>query len=615
MTNETLKKRIHKEQNRTFTAKDFESARSQLLDIGRTYFPDKIQDFSEASVGGMLLDFSATVMDALSFYLDHSFRELDPQTATEPDVIVGHLRNANVEIVGAAPSTAGLQFSFVVPAENVNGVFLPKLSALPTILAGTVCTSLGGITFNTTEDLDFSEKDQDGNFVAEFSVLAVNVDGSPATFKMQRSVTAVSGQEATQTFNIDDNFVPFREITMLESSISTILSVSDTDGNTYYEVSSLSDDTAFQKVKNMSADKSQVSNYIRVIATPRRFVRRYDPITQLTTLRFGSGDAETLDDDIVPDPSDLSLPLFGKNIVPKFSIDPSAMLRTSTLGISPRGTTINVRYRRGGGISHNVAKGTIVTVTNLSVQFQRSPNADDALIVRRSISVINPYAAAGGDSAPTLEELKSKIAPARKSQMRIVTRQDLLARLYSLPAQFGRVYRAGVSDNPANPQSAILYILSKDSVGRLVVSPDTLKQNIRTYLNEFRLVGDALDICDAKIYNFGVKYSVYVAENANKSQVIVNVNQRIANALDRKFFNINQPLIIDDITYVIINSDFVVSIIDLQIFPRFGAVEGREYSGSTFDFKQSATKGIIRGEQGSIFELRYPDFDIVGNAF
>lgn len=615
MANETVKSKIRKEQNRTFTARDFDSIRAQLLDTARTYFPDKIQDFSEPSVGGMFLDFVSAVGDSLSYYLDHSFRELDPSSAVEPENIITHLRNSGVEIVGESPATVALTFSFVVPSEFVNGVYLPKLSAMPVILAGTSATSLNGVNFNTIEDLDFTEKDRQGNFLAKFSVSSTNSDGSPSTFSVSREVIAVSGTEIQQTFTLDNSFVAFREISLLEKSISTIIDIRDSDGNVYYEVESLSDDTVFQKVKNVGSDAASVPYYVRLIPAPYRFIRIYNPVTQLTTIRFGSGDASTLDDDIVPDPSDLSLPLYGKTVVPKFSIDPSSLLKTSTLGISPKGTTLTIRYRYGGGISHNVATGTILTISTLSIQFRKSPSASDALTVRQSITVSNQTTASGGDSAPTLEDLRGRITASRKAQQRIVTRQDLLARVYSLPNEFGRVYRAGISDNPANPMAPILYIISKDASGNLTVSPDTLKQNIRTYLNEFRLVGDAIDILDAQVINFAVKYSIYVSNIANKSQVIADVNQRIANSLNKKYFNIDQPIIVDDITNVIINSDYVVSIIDLQIFPRYGTIEQRTYSSVAFDFKQSSMKGIIRGGKGSIFELRYPSFDVIGSAF
>jgi len=610
-----LKKQIKKEMNRTFTARDFESIRSQLLDTARTYFPDKIQDFSEPSVGGMMLDFVATVGDSLSYYLDHSFRELDPMRAVESGNIITHLRNAGVEIRGQAPAVCSLKFQITVPSENIGGVYLPKRSAMPVVLAGTSASSFSGISFSTVDDLDFSEQDLDGNFLANFVVASSNSDGSPATFYVSRSVIAVSGEEKTEDVEISSTFQAFREVTLDEKNISAMLSVTDSELNTYYEVSSLSEDTVFLKVKNPDSDNVDVPSHIRVIAAPYRYLRRYDPTTQLTTLRFGSGNADTLDDDIVPDPSDLSLSLFGRPTVPRFSIDPQSLLQTQTLGISPKGTTLSIRYRFGGGQDHNVSSDVIQQLDSLSLSFRRSPSAADSLLVRQSIQMTNPEPAAGGSAAPTLDDLKGLITSARKSQRRVVSREDLLARIYTIPSEFGRVYRAAVSDNPANPMSALLFVISRDAQGNLATSPDSLKKNLKSYLNELRLIGDAIDVLDAKVINFGVKYSLYVAENANKAQVIQTVNSRIVQTLDRKFFNIDQPIIVDDIVNVIINTDFVISLLDLQVFPRFESAEGRTYNSSTFDFKQSQTKGLIQPNRGSIFELKYPEFDIIGTAF
>jgi hypothetical protein len=621
MTTNFIKKKIKKEQNRTFTARDFESLRSQLLDSARTYFPDKIQDFSEPSVGGMFLDFAATVGDSLNYYLDHSFKELDPSQAVESDNIITHLRNAGVEIVGAAPATVDLTFSFNVPSEEINiaavgtGVYQPKRSALPVILAGTSAASFSGINFYTTDDIDFSETDENGNLICEFIVASVNADGSPATFTVSRKVNAVSGTEITESINIPDTFVPFREITLAEKSITTILSITDSDSNTYYEVSSLSEDTAFLKIKNPFSDAAQIRNYMQVISIPYRFLKRYDPTTQLLTLRFGSGNASTLDDDIVPDPSELSLNLFGKPVVTKFSIDPQSLLNTQTLGISPRGTQLTIRYRYGGGLDHNVPSNSIETIENLSISFRNNPSASDANLARQTIVVTNEDPARGGNPAPTLQELQTRIISARKSQKRVVTREDLLARIYTLPSEFGRVYRAAVTDNPINPGSALLYVVSRNADGSLGVSPDTLKKNISIYLNELRLIGDAVDILDAKIINFKINYSVIVSDNANKSQVITNINVALSEAMGIKYFNINQPIIADDIINIIINSDFVISLSELSITPLTGIVEDRTYSSATFAFEQTQITGAILPDQGSIFELKYPDFDIVGTAF
>jgi len=609
-----VKKKIKKEQNRTYIARDFETIRAQLLDTARTYFPDKIQDFSEPSVGGMFLDFAATVGDSLSFYLDHAFRELDPLRAVESDSIITHLRNAGVDIVGASPSVVSLKFTITVPAEQVNGLYLPKRSAMPVILAGTQTSSFTGVTFTTTEDIDFSEQDEDGNFLASYIISATEANGQPKSFKVSRDVIAVSGEETTETITVSDTFVPFREFTLSQKFITAILSIKDTDSNTYYEVSSLSEDTVFLKTKNQTADASQVPYFMRVIAAPYRFTRRYDPTTQLTTVRFGSGNAGTLDDDIIPDPSELSLNLYGKTVVPRFSIDPASLLETQTLGISPRGTNLTVRYRHGGGLSHNVSSNAIESVDVLSLTFRRNPSATDALTVRQSVLVTNPESARGGDEAPTLTDLKARITSARKSQRRVVSKEDLLARLYTLPSEFGRIYRASIAPNPINPGSALVYVLSKNEDGSLGVAPDSLKKNVSTYLNELRLVGDAVDILDAKVINFGIKYSVFVAENANKNQVLTSINSAISLAFEKEYFNIDQPIIIDDITNIIINSNFVISLVDLQVFPRFGQVEDRVYNTNTFDFKQSQTKGMIIPDRGSIFELKFPSFDVIGTA-
>ncbi len=615
MATEQLKNKLKKQENRTFIARDFESLRAQLLDTARTYFPDKIQDFSEASVGGMFLDFAATVGDSLSFYLDHSFRELDPIRAVEPDNIIMHLQNAGVEIIGASPASVVLTFTMRVPAtyDTALGRYIPKRNAMPIILAGTTVESFQGINFTTVNDIDFAEQDEEGRFIASYSV-SNSTNGAPTHFSVTRDVLAVSGQITTENFQVPDTFVPFREFTLSEPSITSIISIRDAQSNTYYEVESLSEDTVFLKTKNQTSDAALSPNFISVIPAPYRFLKRYSPITQLTTLRFGGGNAKTLDDDIVPDPSELSLNLYGKPVVTKFNINPSSLLDSQTLGISPRGTTLTISYRFGGGLEHNVSSKSVETITGLSISFRRSPSAPDALSVRNSITVTNNAPASGGDVAPSLQELQGRITSAKKAQRRVVTAEDLLARIYTLPNEFGRVYRAAIYENPLNPGSALLYVLSRDRDGNLSLTPDAAKLNIRTYLNELRLVGDAIDILDGRVINFGVQYKVLLAENANKSQVLTNINSRLAQALDRRLFSIGQPIIIDDITNVIINTDFVLSLQSLQVHPIDQMREGRIYSTSTFNFSSSALSGIVHPRRGDIFELRYPDFDISGMA-
>ena len=183
---------------------------------------------------------------------------------------------------------------------------------------------------------------------------------------------------------------------------------------------------------------------------------------------------------------------------------------------------------------------------------QNKPTAADSIFVRGSVQVKNSDPARGGDVAPTLDNLRSKVPSARQMQSRVVSKQDLLSRIYTLPNEFGRVYRAGIRQNPVNPLSAQLFIISRDRTGALAVSPDALKKNLSTYLNEYRLISDAIDILDASISNFTVKFTIMTAPGTNKTSVIQNTISRIKEIMTIKNFQIDQPILLDDITNVII---------------------------------------------------------------
>ncbi len=610
-----VKNKIKKSRSRTFLAKDFESFRAELLSYARIYFPDKIKDFSEASMGGLFLDMASFVGDSLSYYLDHQFTELNPLTAVERKNILRHLRMVGVEVVGSSPSSVYTKFYLKIPAEQKNdGTYGPKASSLPVIRNGTVCTSATGINFNLVEDLDFTAKDEEGNYYANLTIFEKNDAGNPSSYVMSLQGLCVSGNETVDEFNIGTAHVPFRELTLLNTDVSDIISVSDSDGNVYYQTETLSQDTVFRAVMNLDEDGNYVPMNLEVISAPRRFIANHNPTTRLTTVRFGSGDAETFDDDIIPDPSTLSLPLYGKKTFSRFSIDPNSLLKTQTLGISPKGVKLKIRYRHGGGLSHNVAAGSIRLVKHLNMDFQNTPTAADAVYVRGSIEIKNLDPARGGDRAPTLEDLRTKIPSARQMQSRIVSKQDLLSRIYTMPNEFGRVYRAGIRTNPVNPLSAELFIISRDRFGKLTTSPDALKKNLSTYLNEYRLISDAVDILDASVSNFQVKFGIMSAPGANKNGVIQTVISRIRDIMKIDNFQIDQPILLDDITNVIINTPGVVSLLNLEVTPKTGVDNDRTYSDFYFDYAGSTRNKIIVGPPGNIFELKYPDSDIIGSA-
>lgn len=600
--------------DRSYLSKDFNSIKFDLLEHVSIYYPNKIKDFSEPSVGGMLMDLAALVGDSMSFYMDHQFREMDPFQSVEPDNIEMHLRNAGVKVFAASPATTEITVTLKVPSEQVESKWRPKLNCLPVILKGTEFASDSGVVFNLLEDLDFSRVDNNQNILAEYTVDTYDNLGNPTIFNVSLKTLAVSGFETVDSFQIEDSHVPFRQLTLSKDNVSEIISVTDSFNNPYYEVESLSQDTVFVEVENSNFGKDLIAKNLEILPAPRRFVSYTSPKTRKTTIRFGSGNISSLDDDVIPDPSELTLPLYGKNTFSRFSIDPNLLLQSQTLGLSPKNTTITIRYRHGGGTLHNVDANTITNIPNLIIDFRKNPTPNEALYVRKNVAVDNETNAKGGKSAPTYDELRSLIPSARNAQNRIVTRQDLLSRIYTMPSRFGKVYRASVSNNPSNPLSILVYLISLNSEDKLDLTPDAFKLNLSSYLNEFRLISDAYDILDARVINYSISYEVYLDKKLNKQQAIFNINSNLAVALDKKFFHIDQPFVLDDITNIIINSTGVLSISNLKISSKFGFISGRQYSDYNFNFEENSKKGIIRGPVGSIFEMRYPEYDIVGSA-
>jgi hypothetical protein len=605
------KKQLKNAAKRSYLAKDFRSFRNELYSHARLFFSDKIQDFSEPGLGGLLLDMAAYIGDSMSYYLDHQFNELNWSTAIENKNIKRHLKNAGVKARGANPAIVMLKIYFEIPAETIDGNSAPKASLLPTVSSLTSFRSNDGVLFTLLDDINFSEKDSEGNYKYESVVVETDQSGIPTSYVVIRSGLAMSGERKEETYVIPDVSKPFREIIIPDEDVTSIISVRDNDGNEYYEVESLSQDTVFKRVINKSNDKNDVPYNLEVAPAPYRFISEYDYDTRLTTIRFGSGDALSTDDDLIPDPSDLGLPLYGKSVFSRFSLDPNKILQTQTLGIAPRNTVLTISYRAGGGLEHNVSEGTIRTISDLFVSFPSRANAAEAQAVRASVDVDNPLPAVDGDRAPTLDELRFQIPAVRNSQSRIITKSDLIARIYTLPNEFGRVFRVGIRPNPINSLASQIFIVSRDKSGNLKNSSDTLKKNLKRYINEFRAVNDAFDILDARIINLGINIDVTAHPDANKGQVAQTIVSNIANLLDKKNIQIDQPIAESDIINSVLNSQGVISLIELDIICISGTIEERVYSNSSFNVKANTVQKMVIGAPGSIFELKYPENDIV----
>lgn len=601
-----IKLKFGLKRNRSYLNRDFTDFRSELLRYANIYFKDKIQDFSEASMGGLFLDMAAYVGDTMSFYLDHQFRELSPNTVTESENLEAMIRNAGLTIRGDSPASVLVNFYIEIPpiVDSTTGEVVPDSDVIPVIKDGAQLVSGNGIYFYLTESLNFRDKDSNNQYKAQVTPIIDNA-GVITSFVFMMQGLTVSGTTETESFSMN-SFVPFRTIQLTNQHVSAIMRVYDSDGNEYHQVESLSQDTVFRKNRLSNGDTS-----IEVINTPYRYVATTSVDDRSTTIRFGSGDGANITDVKVPNPSDMALPLYGKETFSKVSLDPNHLLKSTSLGVSPNNTTITVVYRYGGGASHNVESDAINEVLEIEYEFYQAASYNATRNVKASLAVTNEQAATGGAPAPTLLELKNFVTSARSMQNRIVTTDDLLARIYTLPTEFGVVHRANVLPNPENALSSILYVISQNSNGEMVPCSDALKRNLSTYLNEFRLIGDAMDVLDAEVVNFKINIKCRFSHTVNKYELISKIISETKKLFTADKTALGKPIVISEIRSVVQNLTGVISVVDLELVNVSGEIENRSYSNYKKNLSSALDNDIYFVEPSEILELRHPNYDII----
>jgi len=609
-----IKKEISKHKDISYSNRDFASIRNELKRFTTTHFNENIVDISDASLGGLLIDLAAYVGDVMSYYIDHQFNETSLETAIEEENVEKLIRATGVKIGGPGPAIVEVAFRIRVPATVISGQYVPNRAYLPKIKKETILTSTTGINFTLMDDINFAEVDEDNNLIATYKVgqLTGNV---PINFICELPGICTSSKTKKETFPIGNDLIPFRTLTLGQPDVTEITHVHDSDGDPYYEVESLTQDTVFRRFANSRSDAEYAPQRLHLQHAPKRFVTTRSSITKKTSLRFGAGDDMAFDEDIIPDPSEHAVTLYGdRQTTSKITIDPNSFLETQTLGISPRNTTITVMYRHGGALKHNVAAGSINSVKTLNTLFPTATPTSVATSIRSSLTVRNDTPAAGGEDAPSLEEMRTIAQFGRNSQNRVVTREDLLARVYSMPTNFGRIFRASVRDNPNNPQAAQLHIISRNAKGKLMLSPDTLKENLGLYLSKFRLVSDAIDILDASIINIGINYTVTVDASMNTDTTLNLINAKIGEYFQSKKWQIDQPIVTGEIENLILNTQGVVSLIELNFIGKHGTMNGMNYSETAYDTRRHMDRGYIFPLRGGMFELKFPNEDIVGKV-
>ncbi len=607
MVTTTVKKRDIKYLNR-----DFESFKRDFIEHLRIYFPDTVQDFNESSSGMLLLELAAFMGDNLSFYIDRRFQETFTETAREAKNLFKHARQLGFKTFGKTAAAGSLDAFLKVPARSVDRQLVPDTRFAGIIKKGAKLKSKSGVTFESIADVDFGTVDISNVLFVQPGDLDPATN-TPVNFVLRKPDTPVkAGETKTVTFAVG-GYQAFRKITLADEDVIEIVSIKDSEANEWFEVDFLAQDTIFSSVANTGDDATDVPFVLKLKSVPFRFVSEYDVATNKTSLRFGTGDAQEFDGDLIPDLGDISLPLFGKESFSDLFLDPQNFLKVKTLGLAPTNTTLTVKYRVGGGESTNIGSQELDTVVESTFDIgDSSLSSTTVKDVGNSFEVRNFNPIQGGKDQLTNDEIRQLIAANFATQNRMVTTPDFVVRSLSMPARFGSVFRANARVSALNKNAVELIVLSRDSNGIVTTAPGDLKENLKKYLSRFRMMTDAIEILDGQIINLAVDFAILSSPDFNNSEVLSNCIDALKEFFDIEKWQINQPINQTDVITLLAGVPGVLSVARLRFSNNVSIIEGRQYSTTSHNFKKNSQNGIIYSKENAIFEVRFPNKDITG---
>ena len=655
MPRTSVKKNMVKSVN--YLNKDFNDFRNNLIEFAKVYFPNTYNDFNEASPGMMFIEMAAYVGDVLSYYIDSSFRESLLAYAEEKRNIYNIAQSFGYKPKVTSPASTVLDVFQTVPALNQEPDFRYALN----VKAGSQAkSSATGTTFRTLEDCNFKfSSSYDPRIVTIFETDS----GAPTKFLMKKKVKAESGTIVSEVFSFG-TATKYSQVKLANNDVIEIISVTDSDDNTWYEVDSLARDTIFEDMENNSTnDPTSVINrdtapyILKLRKTSRRFTTYIDE-NDNTILRFGAGISDNPDEEIIPNPDMVGSSLPGSPTYLTTAFDPSNFLKTKAFGLAPSNTTLTVKYAYGGGIDDNVNADDITELSSVSYEIQ-----DDLLTTslvndaKGSVAVTNPKPATGGSAGQSIREVRESALGHFQAQQRAVTKEDYIIRAYSLPAKYGNVAKVHmVQDDQLNksaqtddlerkvtqedvdnertlksfqvgripnPLAMDMYTLGFDTRKKLTRLNQTVKENIKTYLSQYRLVTDAVNIKDAYVINIGVNFAILTKVGFNKNDVLLRCVSAVQDFFDIDRWQIGQPIVLSDIAYNISLVDGVSSVVAPKENNPMGlavAIENKykiedSYSGNFYDIESGVIEGVLYPAlDPSIFEVKFPGSDIKGRV-
>lgn len=611
--------------NIQYINRDFTELRASLIDYAKTYFPTTYTDFSPTSPGMMFMEMAAYVGDVLSFYLDNQIQETFLQYARQPNNLyeLAYMFGYKPNVTQVA--TTYVDFYQQIPAIGSAPNITPDFNYSLLIQENaTVTTSTSpNISFLIQDPIDFSVSSSGDP--TEVTVYEVDGSGNPLYFLLKKSRKAISSTINTTQFSFGTP-VQFSTVDINADRIVGVLDVTDTDGNKWYEVDYLGQEMVYNSIKNTNTNDPNLSQYsgdtpylLKLEKVQRRFASRVISTGSLQ-LQFGAGTANDTDEQIIPNPNNvgIGLPFELSKLTTAYS--PENFLFTKTYGIAPSQTTLTVRYLTGGGVVSNVPANSLNNLNATTTFLNNNLATSTANYVLASLAVSNPASADGGGDGDTIEEIRQNSSANFSTQLRNVTQNDYLVRALSMPAKFGVVSKAYIEPTKAQSISAgesqsvlDLYVLSYNVSNQLTTASPALKQNVTTYLSQYRMVNDSVNIKDAFIINIGVNFDIIILPNYNSNQVLTSCIAALKDYFRIDNWQINQPIILRDIYILLDKIEGVQTVKTVNITNLVG--ENLGYSKYAYSIPAATANNVIYPSlDPSIFEVKYPNQDIQGRV-
>jgi hypothetical protein len=576
----------------------------------RQYYPDIFNDFNDASVGMMLLELNAAVGDMLSFNTDRMFQETQIDYAQQRQSVLSLARTFGLKIPGKRPSVTIVDFSVTVPP--FGDTF--DVSYAPIIRAGAQVNGAGKV-FETQYDIDFSNPFTIGGIPNRLIIPNFNSNGVLTTYTLTKREMVINGFTKIFSRTISANDVrPFFQIILPENNVLSIDSIIALQGTNFtqdpslnqfldiekrwFEMDALAESEIFIEDNAVTSDNAGIRPG-KWITVTKKFIREYTDLG-FTKITFGGGsqDVSSLCD---------------------FDVNPALVnqigdfINNMALGETPTAnTTMFVKYRVGGGADTNLGPN-VLTSLGLVNMVVNGPNQTVNNSVKASLRVNNPLPALGGKDTPSIEEIRNMVKYNFSAQNRAVTIKDYHSRISLMPGEFGVPFRCGVFEEQNKVK---VYILSLDANGKLTnTSTTTLRSNIATYLADYRMLNDYVQISNGKIINLSLEIDLFVDKKAPQTQIISQVISSVQSFMDINKFQMGDNIYLSPLIENINNVGGVLNVIDLRIYNKVG--NGYSVNEISQPYIDETTRQIdiasdytLFGDPITMFEIKFPAQDI-----